>query len=142
KLDLTLALREDGSGWLEFNRDLFDRATAVRIAGWFQTLAAGVAAGAPGSRLAALPLLTEAEQRELLAEQSRTASVYPREASLHRLFEEQADRTPEAVALSSEGGELTYRELDRQANRLARALMARGVGPEVVVGVVAERSPD
>jgi len=141
KHDLTLALREDGSGWLEFNRDLFDRSTAVRIAGWFETLATGVAAGAECSRLAFLPLLTEAEQRELLLEQSRTVSDYPREAALHCLFEEQADRTPDAVALSWEGGELTYRELDRKANRLAHPLMSLGVGPEVVVAVLAERSP-
>ncbi len=140
KLDLVLNLTDTGRGlagrWL-YKSDLFDRATALRFAGHFQTLLEGIAA-VPERRLSELPLLSAAEVQQL-REWNATAAAY-RPACLHELIEEQAARTPGAIAVSFEGEELGYRQLDRLANALARRLAALGVGPEVRVGIAAERS--
>ncbi len=90
----------------------------------------------------ARPLLGEGELRRLLLEWNDTAVEYPAGAPLHRLIEAQAGRTPDAVALSFEGSRLTYRELNERANRLAHYLRARGVGPDTLVGLCVERSPE
>ncbi|NOK38903.1 amino acid adenylation domain-containing protein, partial [Corallococcus exercitus] len=84
--------------------------------------------------------LTDAERRQVLVEWNATATDFPRDATLHGLIEAQVERTPDAVALAFEGRTLTYRELDARANQLAHALIARGVGPEVRVGLLLERS--
>ncbi|MFH0900506.1 MAG: amino acid adenylation domain-containing protein, partial [Pseudomonadota bacterium] len=89
-----------------------------------------------------MPLLTEAEERQLLVEWNDTAVEYPREKCVHELFEEQAARTPDAVAVEYEREQLTYAELDERANRLACYLRKLGVGPEAVVGICVERSPE
>jgi len=94
----------------------------------------------PGCRLGRLPLLGEGERRQLLGEWNRTEAPYPREACLHELFQRQAERTPEAVALVCEGQQLTYGELEQRANRLAHHLRSLGVGPEARVGVCLDRS--
>src|SRR5262249_16917737 len=78
----------------------------------------------------------------LLVEWNRTASAYPREASVHRLFEAQVACAPEAVAVVFEDEQVSYRELNRRANQLARYLHRRGVGPQTLVGVLVERSAD
>lgn len=87
-----------------------------------------------------LPLLTEAERRQLLLEWNATQATYPKEQCIPQLFETQVEHTPEAVALVFEGQELTYRELDEQANQLAHYLRKLGVEPEVRVGLCIERS--
>ncbi|HSF39093.1 MAG TPA: amino acid adenylation domain-containing protein, partial [Thermoanaerobaculia bacterium] len=143
--DLSLHLEEAGDGiaavW-GYATDLFDAATAARMAGAFEVLLAGIVA-APGSRLADLPLLSREERTQLLAWGESPMEV-PRDLCLHELFERWADRDPEAPALEwvgQGGGErLTYGELDRQANRLAHHLIALGVGPESWVGLALERS--
>ncbi|HVR99225.1 MAG TPA: amino acid adenylation domain-containing protein, partial [Thermoanaerobaculia bacterium] len=139
KFELTLALSESGV-FLEYNCDLFDAATARRLAGGLVTLLAGAAA-APELSLLDLPLLGEAEARQVLVEWNATASPYPAELGLHELFERQAARTPEAVALIHGLERLSYRDLDVQAERLAHRLRALGVGPEVRVAVLARRTP-
>ena len=96
---------------------------------------------APATPLASLEVMPAAERQQLLVEWNDTAADYPREQSIHQLFEAQAARTPEAVAVVFESGELTYGELNARANRLAHHLMALGVGPETLVGVCMERSP-
>jgi amino acid adenylation domain-containing protein len=142
KFDLTLDLteRRDGTlaGALEFNRDLFDAATAERLARHFASLLAG-AAFRPAARLSELPLLSAEELRELAA-WNATAAVYDGAETLHGLVEAQVDRTPGAVAVTFEGEALTYGELDAAADRLAHRLREAGAGPEVVVGVCLERS--
>ena len=85
-------------------------------------------------------LRTEAERHRVLVEWNDTAAAYPHDACLHQLFEAQVERTPDAVAVVYEDQRLTYRELDRRANQLAHYLRARGVGPEVLVGLCVERS--
>ncbi|MES1243434.1 MAG: amino acid adenylation domain-containing protein [Acidobacteriota bacterium] len=144
QMDLTLMMAEgrDGLGAsLQFNADLFDAATAERLLGHLRTLLAGAAAD-PGRALRDLPLMTAEETRQVLVEWNAMEAGYPRERTVHELFEEQAERAPDRVAVVSGGDSLTYRELERRASRLARHLEAMGVGPEVPVGVFAERSPE
>jgi amino acid adenylation domain-containing protein len=143
EFDLVLWLAEESgqwSGFLGYRPDLFDRSTAERFGRLYLTLLGGVADD-PGRALADLPLLDEAEARRL-AGFNATAREFPRDVCLHRLIEEQVRRTPDAVAVSSERGRLTYAELDRRAGQLALALRRRGVGPDTLVGVCLERSPE
>jgi amino acid adenylation domain-containing protein len=141
KFDLTLALEETAEGLrgaLEYSADLFDASTARRMVGHFETILRGMVAH-PESTAAELPLLTAAERRELAA-WNETAKDFGRRVPVHRLFAEQAALAPEAVAVVFEGQSLTYGELNRRANRFAHRLRAEGLGPEVLVGVCAERS--
>src|SRR6266700_807858 len=141
--DLTLRMIEvDGSlsADLRYNVELFEAATMARIEQHFLTLLQGTVAD-PGQRITDLPILTQAEQRQLLA-WNDTQRNYPDEACIHQLIEEQVQRTPEAPAIVFENQQLTYREVNCRANQLAHALQARGVGPEVLVGVCLERSLD
>jgi amino acid adenylation domain-containing protein len=141
KLDLTLEVAEKSDGLLlsfEYATDLFEAATIERLAGHFQSLLAGAAAE-PGRRLSELPLLTSVE-REQLAAWNATLEPRPAGATLHGLFEAQAARTPDAVAVIAAEGALTYRELDARSNRLARRLVALGAGIDSRVGLFLERS--
>ncbi|BAM88924.1 amino acid adenylation domain protein [Bradyrhizobium oligotrophicum S58] len=93
----------------------------------------------PARQLGSIPLLSGAERQEVVSAFNATAMSYP-QGLLHELIEAQARRTPEAIALRFEGETLGYDGLERQANQLARQLQSRGVGPDVVVGICAERS--
>ncbi len=142
KFDLTLSMTEMGdvlSASFEYNTDLFEHATIGRMVGHFRTLLASIAAD-PERRIDELPMLTAAERRQVLVDCNRTAADFPRELCLHDLFDAQADRTPDATALVFGGERLTYRELDRRANQLARHLIGLGVGPGERVGICLERS--
>jgi amino acid adenylation domain-containing protein len=142
--DLTLNLddRPDGLvGWWEHSAALFDRTTVLRLSERFRLLLEGLETGLDRP-LAELPFLTEAETHQSLREWNSTAAEYPRapRGLLHEMIEAQVDRAPEAEALAFEDERITYRELDRRANRLAWHLIELGVGPDVRVGVFAERS--
>jgi amino acid adenylation domain-containing protein/non-ribosomal peptide synthase protein (TIGR01720 family) len=142
KFDLTLAIVDKAEGLrgsLEYNTDLFDGGTIERVAGHFQVLLAGIVAD-PDRRISALPLLTQTEQRQLLAEWNGTATPYPQERCIPHLFEAQAARTPDAVAVVFQEEQLTYADLNRRANQLAHHLHGLGVEPEVAVGVCVVRS--
>ncbi|HSK75928.1 MAG TPA: amino acid adenylation domain-containing protein, partial [Thermoanaerobaculia bacterium] len=144
KLDLTLSLFEGAghlTGSIEWNTDLFERATIERMAGHLKILLAGIAAD-PEKRLSELPLLSGAERRQILSEWNETARDWPRETLIHELFEQQAARRPEAVAVTFAGERWTYRDLDLRANRLAHHLRRLGVGPETRVGLAVERSAE
>jgi non-ribosomal peptide synthetase component F len=93
-------------------------------------------------RVADLPLLTVAEQRQLLADWNDTEADFPGDKCIHELFETQVERMPNAVALVYIKEEVSYRELDNQTNRVARHLRSLGVGPEVPVGIRVQRSTD
>ncbi len=82
----------------------------------------------------------ETEKHQLLVEWNETTRDYPKDNCLHQLFEEQVERTPEAVAVIFRDQQLTYRELNRRANQLAHYLRTLGIGPEVLVGICMERS--
>jgi len=147
RYDLLLSVSDqDGDlpGYLEYSTDLFDAPAARRIAGHFETLLSGIAAGLAADserRLSELPLLTAEESRQIEAE-SAPRPAFPRGVPLHRVFEAAAARNPAAVAVSLEGQETTYGELDAWANAVALRLRELGVGPEVLVGLSARRSPE
>ncbi|MCV7384951.1 non-ribosomal peptide synthetase [Mycolicibacter longobardus] len=129
---------------LQYNTDLFDAATIEAMAQHFTLLLTGLAApGAADVPVSQLTLLTDAERATLQA-WNDTAVDYPAPACLHEMVAAAAARTPEAVAVSYEGAELSYRELDRRANGLAHRLRQLGVGTvtPAVVPVLLERSED
>jgi amino acid adenylation domain-containing protein len=127
------------AGSFGYNTDLFDAATIARMTGHFQTLLLGIAAH-PKQRLSDLPLSAETELRQLLVEWNDTKAAYPKDECIHELFEEQAGKTPDAVAVVFEDQKLTYQDLNTRANQLAHHLVKLGVGPEVRVGICVERS--
>jgi amino acid adenylation domain-containing protein len=142
--DLSLFIGEVSAGLrltFEYNTDLFQAETIARMVGHFQTLLEGMSLN-PGERIGNLPLFADAERRRLLNGWNDTKTDYPQHSCVHHLFEEQAERTPEAVALISEGRQLSFREVNEQANQLARYLQRLGAGPEVPVAVCVERSPE
>jgi amino acid adenylation domain-containing protein len=144
KFDLTLALGESDEGFFggfEYNTDLFDRETIVRLTRHFQALLRGIITD-PEDRLSALPLVDDEERHQILANGAGPPLEPQGTGLIHRLFELQVERTPDAVAVESEGRALTYRQLNDRANRLARELRERCVGPDVLVGVGLARSPD
>ncbi len=141
KFDLTLELEETTSGLkgcFDYSTDLFDSATIIRMVEHFQTLLEGIVAN-PDQRVTELPLLTSQQRHQLLFEWNNTTSVYATQF-IHQLFEEQVERTPDAVAVVFENQQLTYRELNQSANKIAHHLQALGVKPEVLVGMCVDRS--
>ena len=142
KFDLTLYVDERDSeleGVFEYNTDLFDRDTISRMAQHLQTLLAAIVAN-PSTRIAELPLLTDAERHQLLREWNDTRADYDESICAHQLFEAQVKRTPEAVAVAFENERLSYRELNARANKLAHYLRGLGVGAGDVIGIFMERS--
>jgi amino acid adenylation domain-containing protein/non-ribosomal peptide synthase protein (TIGR01720 family) len=142
KFDLTFVVGETPRGigaTIEYATDLFDTATVARMAAHFAVLVEAAAA-APAKRIGELPILPEAERQRVVVEWNATRAAYPRDATIHALFEAQAARTPEAVAVTFGGEALTYAELNRRANRLAHLLRGKGVTHETPVGLHARRS--
>ncbi|HET7469451.1 MAG TPA: amino acid adenylation domain-containing protein, partial [Gemmatimonadales bacterium] len=142
KFDLTMFLSETPAGLaggVEYNRDLFDAATAQRLAGHFRTLLAG-AVNDPEARLSELPLLTDSERDEVLIEWNDSRREYPEGPFVHERFAEHARRHPETVAVKSGERSLSFGELEARSNRLAHHLRDLGVGPDVVVSVCVERT--
>ncbi len=142
RFDLTLDCLDRGDQLLcalDYSADLFEPGTAARMLRLFGHLL-GAAAAAPDTPMADLPLLDEEERQQVLWR--RTGPHPAEESCLHQLFEEQAARRPEAVAVVSDAGSLTYGELARRAARLARTLADLGIGPESRVGVCLERSAE
>ncbi|GAA6615938.1 non-ribosomal peptide synthetase [Scytonema sp. NUACC26] len=163
KLDLEFHLWQDLEnlkGQIIYSTDLFDDSTITRMLGHFQTILESIVT-APQQKLSDLPLLTEAELRQLLvnfgtAPCSRRTQIinafHPRPSAtgcgsetknlqyFHQLFETQVKQTPNAVAIVFEQQELTYHELNSRANQLAHYLQQKGVVPEVIVGLCLERS--
>ncbi|MGY0055243.1 non-ribosomal peptide synthase/polyketide synthase [Streptomyces sp. LZ34] len=149
KFDLQLSVHEqqgpDGTpaglvGVFEFAVDLFDRVTVEGLAERFVRLLGGVVAD-PDGRVGGLEVLSAGERAELLSGWQGERVEVPW-ASLPVMFERQVARGPEAVAVSFEGVELSYGELNARANRLARYLIGHGVGPESMVALVLPRGPE
>ncbi|MBO7873007.1 non-ribosomal peptide synthetase [Burkholderia pseudomallei] len=129
KFDLTLSLRESGDaidGGLEYASALFERATIERFAGYLRRLLEGMVAD-DTQRVDALPMLSRDERRDLIERRNATARPYPANSGVHRLFEAQAARTPDATAIVDGATTLDYRALDARANRIAHALAHAGV---------------
>ncbi|MES1242897.1 MAG: amino acid adenylation domain-containing protein, partial [Acidobacteriota bacterium] len=145
KADLAFFLEDRADGGMdvrmEYSADLFEASTVQRMGGFFLTLLDGVAAD-PDRRLSGLSILSAAQRAQILVDWNDTAVPYPREACIHELIEEHSRRAPEALALRWTGGEMTYAELDARAEALAEVLAAEGVGPDQLVGLCLERSPE
>jgi amino acid adenylation domain-containing protein len=144
KFDLFLTAKETAGGLrvrLNYSTDLFERGTIERMLGHLARVLEQVAADAD-VRLSRLELLGQAERALVLDAWNRTERPYPRGVCIHELFEAQARERPGAVALAWGGEELTYEEVDARANRLARHLARRGVGPEARVGLLLERGAE
>ncbi|MBD3307336.1 amino acid adenylation domain-containing protein, partial [candidate division KSB3 bacterium] len=142
KFDLTLAFEETDAGLqgaLEYNTDLFDRATICKFLAHFDNVLRSVTSY-PHQPILSVSLLSEADRQHVVRDWNATEVEYPLDQCIHQLFEAQAANTPEAVAVVYREKTLTYRELDQRANQLARYLQQRGVGPEVLVGICLERS--
>ena len=120
-VDLSLEIMESAvsvTGRLNYRLELWDHSTIERMTGHFITLLEGIVA-APDQRISQLPLLTETERHQLLVEWNDTAVDYPSDKCVHQLFEEQVERTPDAVAVVFEEQQLSYRELNEHSNQLA-----------------------
>ncbi|HTO75944.1 MAG TPA: amino acid adenylation domain-containing protein, partial [Thermoanaerobaculia bacterium] len=144
KFDLTAFFTDTGKQIevsFQYNTDLFEASTVRRMLSHLEVLLSGIAEE-PDQRVSLLPLLTARERHQILVEWNQTQTPYPREMTVHRLFEEQARERPEAIAVQMEEQLLTYGQLNERANRLAWHLIERGVGPETLVGLCVERSPE
>ncbi|MDZ7319565.1 MAG: amino acid adenylation domain-containing protein, partial [candidate division KSB1 bacterium] len=140
--DLTLMVTEQMAGAsvsLEYNTDLFDQATMLRLLRHYRELLEGIVAN-PEERISRLPILPAPERQQVLVEWNNYQADYPTGLCIHQLFEAQAAFTPEATAVAFDGQYLTYQELNERANQLAHYLRKRGVQPEKLVGICAEKS--
>ena len=152
KFDLSLSMQQTGTGLLaiwEYNTDLFDDSTIERLAGHFVTMLEGIVAN-PQQSIDRLLLLSDFERHQLLVDWNQTQVDYPQDICVHQLFEQQVARTPEAIALSFEASrnerlrqrQLTYRELNHRADRLANYLRSVGAKADELVGIFVARSPE
>ena len=140
--DMAITLTEaDGglTGGIEYSTDLFDNASINRLALHFLALLQDIAAN-PHKPLSQLTLLTAAELRLLLLDWNSTSAPYAADRSIHELFDQQAERSPEAVAVVFANERVSYQQLSQRSNHLAARLQKMGVGPEVLVGICMERS--
>jgi amino acid adenylation domain-containing protein len=144
KFDMTLGMTEfhkDLMCNIEYCSALFEAKTMERLANHFQNLLQGIMHN-PDQRISALPLLSDAQQREMIFQWNAVHRDYPRNIFVLDLFEQHAAQIPDATAVVYEDKSLSYRELNERSNQLARYLKKRGVGPEVRVAICVERSLD
>jgi amino acid adenylation domain-containing protein len=135
---LTMTLQTTVGG-IRYNTDLFEAEMIGRMASNFMTLLAHLVADADRP-ISQVPMLSSAERQQLLVAWNETLADYPKDLCIHHLFEAQVELVPDAIALVYEDGQLSYRELNCRANRLAHDLKQLGVGPETRVGICLERS--
>ncbi|EGJ29404.1 MULTISPECIES: non-ribosomal peptide synthetase [Moorena] len=142
RFDLEVHCWEVSSGieaYCVYSTDIFEPDTIARMMGHFQTLLEAVVAN-PEQKVLQLPLMKSSELHQILVEWNNTKTDYPKDKCIHQLFEEQVEKTPDAVAVVFEDKQLTYSELNSRANQLAHYLQTLGVKPEVLVGICVERS--
>ncbi|HLJ32959.1 MAG TPA: amino acid adenylation domain-containing protein [Ktedonobacteraceae bacterium] len=141
KFDLAMELVATPAGLegvVEYNTDLFEATTIERMIGHYETLLQSIVSNI-AQPVITLPLLTPSE-RQVLQEWNETGRLYPQHHLLHALFEAQVERSPDSVAVVFEGEQMSYRELNERANRLAHFLQKLGTGPDMAVGICLERS--
>lgn len=141
---LKLTCREQGAEYLlevQYDGGKIERAQAERMARGYVQLVRSAVTGAE-VEIRRLELMEASERQQVLVEWNGTSSTYSPEICIHQLFEAQAERTPERIALVCEAAQVSYRELNRRANQMAHVLTERGVGPDVFVGIMMERSND
>jgi amino acid adenylation domain-containing protein len=157
KFDLTLTAVEVDRSLLfifQYCTKLFTRETINRFSDYFKEIVSTIAKE-PDKRLSQIEIIEEGEKKQLLHDFNKTESTYPRDRLIHQLFQEQAEKTPESVAVigvehRAESRKqivgtrfivsVTYQELNRKSNRLAHFLREKGVGPDTVVGIKVKRS--
>ncbi|MGG3806589.1 amino acid adenylation domain-containing protein, partial [Metabacillus fastidiosus] len=142
KFDLTLSAIETNNIIkfdLEYCTALFKKETAERISNHFISVLREIANN-PEVVLDQIEILSKEEKQHLLSEFNQTQADYPKDTTIHQLFMEQAGRTPDRVAVVFEDQQLTYRELNEQSNQVARLLLEKGVQPDTIVGIMADRS--
>ncbi|MDO3679095.1 non-ribosomal peptide synthetase [Paenibacillus ehimensis] len=141
KVDLFFEVRHEGryQCGIEFNTDLFKPETVGRMAVHWLKLMENIVER-PGQRLCELEMIGEDERHELLYGLNDTKATYPADKTIHQLFEEQAERTPERIAVVYEGRSFTYKQLNERSNQLAAWLRDQGVQAETIVGVMVDRS--
>ena len=142
QFDLTLTMmggEDELSGSFEFSTDLFEERTVLRMKEHFEILLKGVVAD-PNLPLWKIPMLTEAERRQIVLEWNQTEVELVNRKCFHQLFEEQVEKSPGAIAVVFRGQEISYKSLNERANQLAHYLQEIGVGPESLVGICMERS--
>jgi aspartate racemase len=143
-LELGLFVWEEGEtlrGTISYNEELFDRLTIERLSQHHQTLLESVGSDTD-QRIGTLPVLPPAQRHQLLVQWNNTKKEYAQDQCVHQLFEAQARTTPDAIAVAFEEQQLSYRELNSRANRVGRCLRKLGVGPDALVGLCIERSPE
>lgn len=141
--DLSIFASESGGGLamlIEYATDLFDAEYIEAFADHLEQLLRAVVTDA-GQRIGDIDILSAQERKRLLVDWNATAAPLPAEGTLHALFAAQAARTPQAIAVVQGASQLTYAELDAQAERLAARLRAQGCGPGRMVGLFLERTP-
>ncbi|MBN3897494.1 MAG: amino acid adenylation domain-containing protein [Nostoc sp. NOS(2021)] len=142
QLDIYLSISESQqglTGFLEYNTDIFNSATITRFISNFQALLESIVANEE-QRISELLPLTDQEREQLLFEWNQQSADYPQDASLHQLFEQQLQHSPESLALISQTEQLTYRQLNQRVNQLAHYLQKQGVTKETLVAICLERS--
>jgi amino acid adenylation domain-containing protein len=143
-LDLDLEVSETEEGFqlqLNYNVDLFNNDTIRRMLGHLQVLLNGILSD-PETPISCLPLLTEAERRQLLFEWNDTQVPFPEQLGLHQVFDQQAAAHPQAIAVSMGQSRLTYAELKRRTDEFAAYLVQAGTAPNDVIAIAMERTPD
>jgi amino acid adenylation domain-containing protein len=143
QFDLILSVTETDQGMIEtveYNTDLFDAATIAHMMTQYQVLLNSIATN-PDLRIADIPLLTEAERDKMVATWNDVGQ-YAGDQCIHELFEAQVKRTPSAIAVAFRNQQLSYTQLNTRANQLAHYLRRKGVGPDSVVAVMDDRTPE
>ena len=144
KFDLTMTLTETEMGLegsIEYATDLFSEVFVSSMTGHFKTLLAELVDNSQ-SQISTASLLTKVQRHHLLVERNQTELNYPQEKTIHQLFEEQVERTPENIAVAYEDEQLTYAQLNKRSNQLAHYLISQGVEPDSLVAICVERSLD
>ncbi|GHO57487.1 amino acid adenylation domain-containing protein [Ktedonobacter robiniae] len=144
KFDLSLIIEEEAGtlqATLEYRTDLFEAATIERLARSYEVLVSDILAH-PACPISRLEILPEQERRQLIQGWQSPQLPVPMPSTLHVLFEQRAEQTPDAIALIFGDQQLTYQHLNAQANQLAHYVRRQGGGPETLVGIAVERSPD
>ncbi|MCV3216667.1 amino acid adenylation domain-containing protein [Plectonema radiosum NIES-515] len=142
EFDITVSISEleqELTGFWEYNTDVFDAITIQRFIDNFQILLESIVVN-PHQNISKLPLLTTKEREQLLIDWNNTQADYPDNASLHELFEQQVERSPDALALISQSEQVTYQQLNQKVNQLTHYLTNLGVTTETIVAICLERS--
>ncbi|MCK4258431.1 MAG: non-ribosomal peptide synthase/polyketide synthase [Halanaerobiales bacterium] len=142
KFDLTMQVIQTREGLnfeIEYSTELFKEATINRLCGHFLQLLSQIVKR-QDQKTGTIVMISEEEKDQLLHKFNQTQIEYPKDTTIQQLFEEQVIKIPEQVAVVFENQQLTYRELNKGANQLARTLRQKGVGSDQIVGIMAERS--